>query len=106
MPTWEAKRRERETKNGARSAIFCLPPPLLAWIFTRKAPDPAGERDGAGKAALGRAAPDPEGAKATSGSPRGAGQAGPGAEGEDGTPAAWSLTPPRNLGRSGPMAGA
>ena len=30
LPTWEAKRRARETKNGAMAAIFCLPPPLLA----------------------------------------------------------------------------
>ena len=44
------------------AAIFCLPPPLIAWAFTRKAPDPAKEWYGAGKAALGRAAPDPEGA--------------------------------------------
>jgi hypothetical protein len=34
----------------------------IAWRSTRKAPDPAGERAGAGKAALGRAARDPEGA--------------------------------------------
>jgi hypothetical protein len=43
----------RETKNGAMAAIFCLPPPFLAWIFTRKAPDPANERSGAGKPAPG-----------------------------------------------------
>lgn len=48
------------------AAIFCLPPPLIAWSFTRKAPDPANERSGAGKPA-------------------------PGAEGEDGTPVARSL---------------
>ncbi len=38
LPTWEAKRRARETKNGAMAAIRCLPPPLIAWLSSGRCP--------------------------------------------------------------------